>query len=73
MKRKETCKFIVITKQDRELDITSSKVRVKGDYFEATTFAVEAIVRAYIDMGMSKKDFLKLAGDIYTGVKECEK
>lgn len=72
MKRKETCKFCVITKQDRELDTTKSKVKIKGDCFEAATFAVEAIARSYIAMGMNKKDFLKLVGDIYNAVKECE-
>lgn len=71
MNRKETYKYYVKTKLDRENDTYTTKVKIKGDYCEALMFAVEEIVTALIeDVGMNKKDFLKSMEKTYYIVKE---
>lgn len=71
MKRKETYKYYIKTKLDRENDLYNTMVKVKGDYYEALMFAVEEVVTALIeDVGMNKKDFLKSMEKTYDIVKE---
>ena len=74
MKRIETYKFYVKSKLDRETDEYKTKVKVKGDYFEALMFALEEVVIALIkDVGMNKKAFLEAMGQTYDIIKEGEK
>ena len=74
MKRIETYKYYVKTKLDLENDSYQTKVKVKGDYFEALMFALEEVVIALIkDVGMNKKDFLKSMGKTYDIIKKGEK
>lgn len=71
MSRKETYKFYVKSKLDRETDEYKTKVKVKGDYFEALIFALEEVVKNLIyDCKLNKKDFLKSMGKTYDIIKE---
>ena len=71
MSKKETYKFYVKSKLDRETDEYKTKVKVKGDYFEALMFALEEVVTSLIyDCKLNKKDFLKHMGNTYDIIKE---
>lgn len=71
MNRKETYKYYIKSKLDRENDVYNTTVKVKGDYYEALMFAVEEVVTALIeDVGMSKKEFLTALGATYDVVKK---
>lgn len=71
MSRKETFKYYVKAKLDRETDEYTLDLKVKGDYFESLMFAVETITRNCIeDLKLDKKDFLKHMGKTYDIIKE---
>lgn len=71
MSRKETYKYYIKAKLDRETDEYTLDVKVKGDYFESLMFAVEVITRSCIeDLKLDKKNFLKHMGIAYDIIKE---
>lgn len=71
MNRKETYKYYIKAKLDREKDVYNTTVKVKGDYYEALMFAVEEVVTALIkDIGMNKKEFLTALGKTYDVIKK---
>ena len=70
MKRRETYKFYIKTKFDRETEEQDISVKVKGDYFEALMFATEAVVGGLMqDLGMNKKQLLETMSKAYDFMK----
>ena len=45
MKRKETYKYYIKAKLDKETDGYTLDLKVKGDYFKSLMFAIETITR----------------------------
>lgn len=71
MSRKETYKYYIKAKLDRETDEYTIDLKVKGDYFESLMFAVEVITRSCIeDLGLNKKDFIEHMKNTYDIIKE---
>ena len=74
MNRKETYKYYVKTKLDRENDTYTTKVKIKGDYCEALMFALDEVVKALVlDLKIEKKEFIKMFTNAYDKTKESEK
>lgn len=71
MSRKETYKYYVKAKLDRETDEYTLNLKVKGDYFESLVFAIETVARCCIkDLKLNKKDFVEHMKNTYDIVKE---
>lgn len=71
MSKKETYKYYVKAKLDKETDEYTLDLKVKGDYFESLMFAIETITRSCIeDLDLSKKDFIERMKNTYDIIKE---
>lgn len=71
MSRKETYKYYVKARLDKETDEYTLNLKVKGDYFESLMFAIETITRSCIeDLDLSKKDFIERMKNTYDIIKE---
>lgn len=71
MSRKETYKYYVKARLDKETDEYTLDLKVKGDYFESLMFAIETITRCCIkDLDLNKKDFIERMKNTYDIIKE---
>lgn len=71
MNRRETYKYYVKAKLDKETDEYTLGVKIKGDPYESLIFAIEAVTRNLMVEGkITKKDFLKHIGKTYDIIKE---